>query len=287
MKRYILLFLLLLTSTGYSAVNTATHYKWLHITDSLRAPLVFGVTQVGDSADLVISSVGKLYAKTETADSLLATWRGVRKVAGDTLWGNSPAYATRVNVHDSVYAPGFATKANVRDSLYAHSYARYVQLRTVHGQDHPLEDNMITSLESFKNGNTAAADTFPPYLYRDSALAAGTDTVIVSGTLPFGMTDADSLIIIYQTTDGTAATQCIDSLALFVTSNGGARSAGVQWTGGANPFTNIASASFVRVAYYINDADFNGEEIAWIKIFFTSTAASKWLKVYQVVIRGR
>jgi hypothetical protein len=258
-KRYLLLFLLMLTATGYSAVNTATHYKWIHITDSLRVPLVFGVTQVGDSADLVISSVGKLYAKTETADSLLATWRGVRKVAGDSLWGNSPAYATR---------------ANVRDSLYAYNKFRLVPMTTTHNARYPRTNNDTLMLED-AIGDTAF------FMWRVVGGAADVKGVqYMSVTLPWGVTQLDTVNINYLSSSATSATSAIDSIRIFVTTGLGQTAPAWQ----ASYTTALASVGRAALLWGLNDGDFNGGEQVIVK-FYTNVDAAAWVGVLSCKLR--
>jgi hypothetical protein len=221
--------------------------------------LVFGVTQVGDSADLVISSVGKLYAKTETADSLLATWRGVRKVAGDSLWGNSPAYATR---------------ANVRDSLYAHNKFRLVPMTTTHNARYPRTNNDTLMLED-AIGDTAF------FMWRVVGGAADVKGVqYMSVTLPWGVTQLDTVNINYLSSSATSATSAIDSIRIFVTTGLGQTAPAWQ----ASYTTALASVGRAALLWGLNDGDFNGGEQVIVK-FYTNVDAAAWVGVLSCKLR--
>lgn len=77
---------------------------------------LFKDSVVATGAKIPKAALADSSIKSDT--SITLQWAEGRTIAHDTLWGNSPGFATKANVHDSVYAPGFATKANVRDSIW-------------------------------------------------------------------------------------------------------------------------------------------------------------------------
>lgn len=171
----------------------------------------------------------------------------------------------------------------IKDSIYAHSGYEWVRLILPSAKSHPLEDSMEVSLEQQDD------TTGQRYLFRDSttaiAVAAYSDTVVVSAWLPYGITQAESLIVIYKTAHATADSSKIDQVSLYVSSGGGGTAPTVQWADA----TDKSSTTRARIAYDLSsDGDFNGGEEVFLKfvnlVSGTNRTGGGWIKVYEAVL---
>ncbi len=145
---------------------------------------------------------------------------------------------------------------------------------SVAAQDHILEDNIVASLPAFDK-NTKAM-----YLVRDSSLAAGSDTLEFDLWLPSGITQCDSIRILYSTSSATAGTSKIDAVDIAVTADRGVTIATSQSSSSTD---QAATARTPLVFDLSNDGDFNSGEEVVITLITAYGSAGQWTKIWDIV----
>jgi len=157
----------------------------------------------------------------------------------------------------------------------------FVPLLSVHGQDHVPEDSLILTLGGYSKG------TLNHYLFVDSTndLSGSTcnDTIIVSGMLPYGISQCDSAYILYRTsTGGNADTTAIIDIRVSVTASYGSTAPASQVTNSTDLYSETAWARTRTGITLSADTDFKGGEWASIELITKLAKASSSITVYGV-----
>ena len=148
----------------------------------------------------------------------------------------------------------------------------YVPLVNIHQPRYVRAANDTLTLE------TARTDTAFKWLIIGGA-ADAKGSHLMTATLRDHITEADSLIITYQSSSATAATSAIDSIRVLVTSGHG-----LSPTWQKSYTTALKSVTQAIVAIDMStDGDFNEGEEVIIK-FFTNADANEWVGVMNAFL---